>query len=62
MLAVVKNMWVERLRSGARNILIIVPRVSLVVLRQHSSTYIVALLLELTRCSCKLAWVHATML
>ena len=46
MLAVVENMWVEGLRSGAWNVLIIVRRVSLVVLGQHPSTYAIALLLE----------------
>ena len=62
MLAVVENMRVERLRSDALYVLIVVRCVSLVVLRQHPSTYAVALLLELPRCSAKLAWMHSTML
>ncbi len=62
MLAVVENMRVERLRSGAVYVLIVVRCVSLVVLRQHPSTNAVALLLELPRCSAKLAWMHSTML
>lgn len=60
-LAVVENMRVERLLSGARNVWI-VGVVCLVMLRQHSSTHTVALLLELTRRSRKLAWIHTTML